>query len=125
MNREELDAWFAQADDVLTDWHCSPDSMNTATALPVVMRSIDPDVLRRFVAAIQAVGEAAIRYVNTAMPVLKDLHRVLREAGVLPDEPPKDDARARALWLRQHRNTGPALTVGLDGRRRGRTPSDR
>ena len=28
MNREELDAWFAQADDVLTDWHGGTDAMH-------------------------------------------------------------------------------------------------
>lgn len=30
MNREELDAFFAKAEDVLTDWQGSADSMNSA-----------------------------------------------------------------------------------------------
>jgi hypothetical protein len=45
---------------------------------------------------------------------------VLDEATALvpqsEDEPV--DLRGRALWLRRNRNTGPAVTVGLDGRRR-------
>lgn len=31
-----------------------------------------------------------------------------REAGLVPEEPPTDP-RARALWMKQHRNTGPAV----------------
>ena len=48
----------------------------------------------------------------------KAASRLLADAGVLPELPPVDDARARALWLRQNRNTGPASTVRLDGHRR-------
>jgi len=31
----------------------------------------------------------------------------IRAAGLLPEDPP-EDPKARALWMRQHRNTGPA-----------------
>lgn len=41
---------------------------------------------------------------------MQQLATALRRAGVLPDQPP-DDPRARALWLRQHRNTGPSRDV--------------
>lgn len=45
---------------------------------------------------------------------------VLDEATALvpQSEDSPSDPRARALWLRQNRNIGPAVTVGLDGRRR-------
>lgn len=38
---------------------------------------------------------------------MQDATRHLRDLGLALDEPP-DDVRARALWLRQHRNTGPS-----------------
>jgi hypothetical protein len=47
-------------------------------------------------------GRAASEAVAGLRPVMESL----REAGVIPEEPPKDP-KTRALWLRQHRNTGP------------------
>lgn len=41
---------------------------------------------------------------------LDDVYGKLREAGIVPEEPP-GDPRTRALWLRQHRGTGPDRQV--------------
>jgi hypothetical protein len=46
----------------------------------------------------------------TAMDQLRQVFDQFRDAGVVPAQPP-DDPRARALWLRQHRNTGPSRDV--------------
>jgi hypothetical protein len=53
----------------------------------------------QFAAVFQQAGDAIARFAGQ-----------LRDAGLLLEELPKDpkDPRARALWLRQHRNTGPA-----------------
>ena len=47
------------------------------------------------------------RAANEALAALGPVFEQLREAGVLPETPP-EDPRAKALWLRQHRSTGPA-----------------
>jgi hypothetical protein len=47
------------------------------------------------------------RAISEALPKFQGLQQQLVEAGVSPEQPPSDP-RARALWLRQHRNTGPA-----------------
>lgn len=44
---------------------------------------------------------------KAAADALTRLGDQLREAGLVPDQPPTDP-QARALWLRQHRNHGPA-----------------
>jgi hypothetical protein len=43
-----------------------------------------------------------------ALPKLEGLQQSLVDAGIHPEKPPTDP-RARALWLVQHRNTGPAV----------------
>jgi hypothetical protein len=54
MNREALDAFFAEAEDVLTDWHGSPDSMNTSgTAQRRGYRSVFRELVERHGATIQ------------------------------------------------------------------------
>lgn len=57
-------------------------------------------------AAARCLADTAAAY-GTA---LADVHRSLVDAGVLP-EPPPEDPRERALWLRQHRGTGPDRQV--------------
>lgn len=42
-----------------------------------------------------------------ALPKIEATRDALRDAGVLPEEPPTEP-RARALWLARNRNTGPA-----------------
>lgn len=42
--------------------------------------------------------------------------RQLREAGLLPEEPPADP-RERALWMVKNRNTGPARPSAASARR--------
>jgi hypothetical protein len=51
-------------------------------------------------------GAAVREAVEQLGPVMDRLREDLRAAGVIPEEPP-EDPQARALWLRQHRNTGP------------------
>lgn len=41
----------------------------------------------------------------------------LKRAGVAPETPP-EDPRARALWMKQHRGTGPGKPVQEQRRRR-------
>ncbi len=55
-------------------------------------------------------SEACSEACRSASEQLTGWHKALREADVLPAEPPTDP-RARALWLRQHRNTGPDRQV--------------
>lgn len=56
--------------------------------------------------AVESVYEALGRAIEAYGLALRPVVEQLREAGVLPEEPPTDP-RARALWLRQHRGTGP------------------
>lgn len=51
MDRNELDAFFARADDVLDDWHGSRDAMNTAA--PVHVQPEAPRWAPRFTMEIQ------------------------------------------------------------------------
>lgn len=44
--------------------------------------------------------------IRAAAAELGRIGEAMRQAGIVPEEPP-DDLRARALRLRQHRNTGP------------------
>jgi hypothetical protein len=46
------------------------------------------------------------------------LGKALTDAGFAPEQPPTD-AKERALWLRQHRNTGPSRKVTEERRKRG------
>lgn len=50
------------------------------------------------------------RTLSAYRPALVDLHEQLVDAGVIRDPGPTDP-RERALWLRQHRNTGPDRQV--------------
>jgi len=71
--------------------------------------------------------EHAARQIGEALTALAPVRGQLVDAGVLPDPGPADP-RARALWLRQHRGTGPVRMAQherrprqhLGGRRRGR-----
>ena len=56
------------------------------------------------------------RAAGEALAAIGPVFEQLREAGVLPETPP-EDPREKALWLRQHRNTGPARP-GPQNRRR-------
>jgi hypothetical protein len=53
----------------------------------------------------QALADAVRQFTRQFTDLLYDLHRQIRR--LLPAQPPTDQ-RERALWLRQHRNTGPA-----------------
>lgn len=64
--------------------------------------------------ALAGLGQALTDAVAEASAALHTLGSALADAGLTPDTPPRD-VRARALWLRRHRNTGP---VGRRGHRR-------
>jgi hypothetical protein len=55
---------------------------------------------------VSSVSEALARAVEQYRPLLESVSATLRDAGVLPEQPP-EDPRERALWLRQHRGAGP------------------
>lgn len=60
------------------------------------------------------------RLAREAAAALGPVLERLREANLLPEEPP-EDPQARALWLRQHRNTGPRRPGPQDSPRHRRT----
>jgi len=54
----------------------------------------------------QAIGQQIQAVWEGVADRLRDVHAALQRSGLLDDRPPADP-RARALWLRQHRGTGP------------------
>lgn len=52
---------------------------------------------------VRATNDTATQIAEAMRPIAASL----REAGLLPEEAP-EEPRARALWMRHHRNTGPA-----------------
>lgn len=79
---------------------------------------IDPQQVRRAAQAMRAAFNGIAEAVTAVVQNLSKVAAQLQAAKVIPETPPTDPM-ARALWLRQHRNTGPAPRR-LDGRRRGR-----
>lgn len=69
-----------------------------------IVEAFEVHVLAPARAAIRAIGTA----VGQAVAPMVAAAEAAREAGLVPEEPPPDPM-ARALWLRQHRNTGPAV----------------
>lgn len=74
----------------------------------------DPEVRAELTRRFAEVGRVISEWLNGMRPAIEaaarsmgSLVESMREAGMLPDEPPADP-RARALWLRQHRSTGPS-----------------
>lgn len=72
----------------------------------------------------ERIGAFVDDLVRALVPALAEWNRQieplvaqLREAGLLPEVPP-EDPRARALWLRQHRGTGPSRQVQHERRPR-------
>jgi len=82
-----------------------------------ILYAVMPDGTRYPLARIERMREAGeqLRLVIDSVrrgfeemrPAIVQVAESLRRAGVLAEQPPTDP-RARALWLRQHRNTGPA-----------------
>ncbi|MFC6089445.1 hypothetical protein [Saccharothrix lopnurensis] len=77
-------------------------------------RVVIDEIERRWRAAAEAIGpvlaetlRALAPAVEQASRALSDMAKSLREMGLL-DEAPPTEPQARALWLRQHRSTGPA-----------------
>lgn len=90
-------------------------------ALTLAAQLDDPEVRARLEGQFQQLAAWANRAVEDLVRALapamtefgrqlNDMYGKLREAGILPEEPP-GDPRARALWLRQHRGTGPDRQV--------------
>ena len=70
-----------------------------------------------FAQQMKAMQDAVTAMAKQASLSIEKLAEALRASQVVPEEPPIT-VRERALWLRQHRNTGPAVRRGLDGRTR-------
>jgi hypothetical protein len=68
----------------------------------------------------QDFGRAAREAAEQLRPIMERLREDLQAAGAIPEHPP-EDPKARALWLRQHRNTGPRRPGPQDSPRRRRT----
>jgi hypothetical protein len=78
------------------------DLLRTLTERPIITPE-QAEVLRK---AFEDLGRSVRKSLEQLGPVVTRLREDLREAGVLPEVPP-EDPKAKALWLRQHRNTGP------------------
>lgn len=97
-------------DGALADWALSKDAMRWSPepedAPPLAwqmtgeQRAEIQDAMRRVGVTIQSFADRYVAAFNHLAPKL-------RELGALLGEPPRDP-RERALWLRRHRNTGPA-----------------
>jgi len=81
-----------------------PSDLLRALAERPVITPEQAEVLRK---AFEDLGRAFREAMEQLGPVMQRLRESLQEAGVLPETPP-EDPKARALWLRQHRSTGPA-----------------
>jgi hypothetical protein len=86
----------------------------------VMPSTIDPEHIRQAVAASWHSLERVRAAAAAMVPMFAAAQEAMRRAPALDealDDRPPTDPMARALWLRQHRNTGPAAHR-LDGRRR-------
>lgn len=77
----------------------SPGGFLLPSHLVEQMRTVAEEVGQAWADAWRDIGEALV-------PLGEQLER----AGLIEERPP-DDPRERALWLRQHRNTGPAVSA--------------
>jgi len=141
VNRDDLDAFFAKADDVLDNWHGSDDAMHAkvptdedAEALPgdsyyeqaagpIAGGSLPPlivDIELDLSAWNRALGHALGQTIWFGhVPVLRgpSPDRVIFDEWVEGERwDAALDPRERALQLRRNRNTGPADRRRLDGR---------
>ncbi len=66
--------------------------------------------------SIQTVMRQMVDAINGTAPQVERLRDALRQAGQLPEEPPTDP-RARALWARRNRSTGPSRPAAGHARR--------
>ncbi len=120
MNRDELDAWFAQADDVLDNWHGSVDAQHWSSDHNFVGREfyhyynveVLGDAMQRFM---QSIRDAAVT-ISRAMQQIADALATLAPMPGTTRDVPLD--WAVIIEARRHRNTGPKLHRGLDGVRR-------
>ena len=101
---------------MLRDMEAARDLVNqrvyeAATVPPGPLTPEQQERLRQAVRGITAFGEQVtplLRAVGeNVMAAARSLDDFLVSAGLHPERPPADP-KARALWLRQHRNTGPA-----------------
>lgn len=131
MDRERMDSWVSSVDELL-DWSdedrsVGPDAMRVGGPTPPLpCRRASPGVGGRPLTEAErdAVLEAGRRafatfsaqmasvrrvFAATAARVTEALAPLNELARALGTEKPPADPRARALWLRQRRDTGPAL----------------
>lgn len=125
MPSDDLDAFFARCDDVLDNWHGSADSMYADYSGKNSTRQADQ--IQRYVAqmtlymeSLNRLTQATNQIVVAAGEAFGPLVKATVRAYNLCGEGCPTDPRERALWLRQHRNTGPDDNRGTDGIRRRR-----
>lgn len=135
MNRAALDEFFANAEDVLTDWHPSGDAMvarvpdtDSDDLAPVGDSYYDQtrhspgagnvgwvdltlwlDV-SRWAGSVSLAEESLLFFGRRLLPTFEGF--VLNE---FTEAKPATEVRERALQQRRERNTGPRSRVGLDG----------
>lgn len=138
VNRDELDAFFAKADDVLTDWTGSEDAMHARTEdedadLPLAdsyyhqlapwlnprswiwhrrAEQPDPGVITFDITIDTTTWDHAMQRLAVVFDETRTWARQRHER--------EQTAFERALNYRRNRNTGPADSRGLDGRYRRR-----
>lgn len=135
MNREELDAWFAEADDILSDWTGGTDAMRGIVPETEDVEAMPGDSYYEQREPSPILGWS---WIQDALADLIDQQFYGNGSGhpqglltfeIVDDfttqsrQPVSDSherlTRAeRALDLRRNRNTGPASRIGLDGIRR-------
>lgn len=67
-----------------------------------------PEFVERMRAVNEQIGQAWTDAWRNIAEAVRPFAEHLERSGVLEEQPP-EDPRERALWLRQHRNTGPAV----------------
>lgn len=63
--------------------------------------------LRQAFAPVKRGLDVFVAWIDEAATAFRKFGEAARDAGLVPEEPPADP-RARALWMKQRRNTGPA-----------------
>lgn len=74
---------------------------------PPIFTPPSAEEISRAVQAMTRGAEIFVSWIDEAATAFRKFGEAARDAGLVPEEPPTDP-RARAIWMKQHRNTGPA-----------------
>lgn len=116
MRTEEV---LASIDHALGDWSVSGDAMRWTPArrIPIITPEQAARLFTEMGEAMTPVIRGFVEIVEQAARDLAGLRIHFREAGLLSDDPPSEDPRARALWLRRNRSTGPVVPTAARQKR--------